>query len=652
MHLEGEHLELRDCSITAAPGDGLLVTGQQNVVRGGEIAACEGYGIVLAGSARVDGVRVVSCRRGGVHAAGEAILANLLLLHNRGPAVRADAGAAIRCYHNLAYDNGGGLLLRGCRTARVLNNLLVNNYAATPLGPEDFEIAAEPAAEIDHNVYFRHPGKDKLLRGLPYAQGVDLAPLAAANPFGLRLQVGDAVVHGLTQPPWAERFDAHSQTLDIVQRLTGSNSYTRCYEDLFRDLQQEDFRPRYTSPAVGRGADLTAEVPTDFAGQARSSRHPDIGPLAAPAEWWADLDAGRAAIVDGTVGLDARGFDCGLGTADQPFATLAKAAAFARWGSRIYVRDAIYRHTAMQTTFSLGPDSVISGVPGHRPVFSPSEQLPPGGWDKVTEAGLYRLRDWHTFLGYNCRTNAWMLDFYGNARIGGPGENVTTLVRNRAKLAEPFRPIRCLTLDRDTPQILADGVALQPAGGVLGLEEFPIGTMSAWGRDVSHLRPGSFLVGRRDVLDQQRGRHGHVAGGPAVPGRLEPESGGQLPHPRPQHRVRLRVRRPAGDDVADAAHVRHRRPAVAAGPRGHGEVRTPRHAVVEGRLAAGGDGQGLGLLGAAVRIAGFRSAVGIRGAGTAADASRTAGRAREIAGPRLVPAAVSDRRRGAERGLR
>jgi hypothetical protein len=500
VHLDGDHLELRDCSISAAPGDGLLLTGPQNVVRGGEIGACEGYGIVLAGVSRVDGVRVVSSRRGGVHVAGEAVLVNLLLLHNQGPAVLADAGAAIRCYHNLAYDNGGGLLLRGCRTARVLNNLLVNNYAARPLSPEDVEIAAEPTAEIDHNVYFRHPGKDKLLRGLPYAQGIDLTPLAPGNPFGLRLQVGDTVVHRLAQPPWVDRFDAHSQTLDIVQRLTGSNSYTRCYEDLFRDLQQEDFRPRYTSPAVGRGVDLKAEAPTDFTGSVRSSRHPDIGPLAAPAEWWADLDAGRATIVDGTVGLDARGYDCGLGTADRPFATLAKAAALARWGSRIYVRDAIYRHTALQTTFSLGPDSAISSVPGHRPVFSPSQPIPPGGWEQVTEAGLYRLRDWHTFLGYTCRANAWMLDFYGNARIGGVGENVTTLVRNRAKLAEPFRPIRFLTLDRDTPQILADGVALQAAGGVLGLEDFPIGTMSAWGRDVSHLRPGSFLVGRRDVL--------------------------------------------------------------------------------------------------------------------------------------------------------
>jgi hypothetical protein len=533
VRLAGDHIELRDCSITAAPGDGLQLSGQNNAVRGGQVAACEGYGIALAGSARVEGVRVISCRRGGVRAAGDAVVCNSLLLHNRGPAVVAEPVSSLRCYHNLAYDNGGGLMLRGCRTARVLNNILVNNYDGVLLGPWDVEIAADPTAEIDYNVYFRHPGKDKLLRGLPYAQGVDLAPLAADSPFGLRLQVGDAVVLGLTENRWAERFDAHSQMLDIVQRLTGPDWYTRCYEDLFRDFQQEDFRPRYTSPAVGRGVDLTAEVPTDFAGHARSSRHPDIGPWAAPAEWWADIESGRAVIVDGTAGLDARGFDCGLGTADRPFATLAKAAAFARWGSRIYVRDSVYRHTAMQTTFSLGPDSVVSGFPGHRPVFSPSEYVDPSRWEKVTEAGLYRLRDWHTFLGYNCRTNAWALDFYGNARIGGPGENVTSLVRNRAKVGEPFRPIRFLTLDRDTPQLLADGVALQQAGGVLGLEELPIGTMSAWGRDVSHLRPGSFMVGRRDLLVSSA-----VGAGPLQEGQQFPE--GRNRNPEVNCRIRGR----------------------------------------------------------------------------------------------------------------
>jgi len=84
--------------------------------------------------------------------------------------------------------------------------------------------------------------------------------------------------------------------------------------------------------------------------------------------------------------------------------------------------------------------------------------------------------------------------------VGGSGDNVTSLCRKLSPAGEPFRPIRYLTLDRDTPQVLVDGVALQQAGSVLGLEEFNIGTMSAWGRDVSHLRPDSFIVGRRDFL--------------------------------------------------------------------------------------------------------------------------------------------------------
>ena len=288
-----------------------------------------------------------------------------------------------------------------------------------------------------------------------------------------------------------------------MQRFTGVNSYTRSYEDLFLDFQREDFRPRFSSPAVGRGVDLTAEVPEDAAGRPRSRAHPDIGPHAAPAEWWADIDSGRATIVDGAVPLDAHGRDCGAGTPAQPFSTLAKALAFARWGARIYIKDGIYRHAAIQTTFALGPDSVISGFPGHRPAFSPSEFIEPGRWEQATPAGLYRIRDWHTFLGYNSRMHPWMADWYGNARIGGAGANVTALERNTANVRAPFRPVRYLPLDRDTPQVLADGVALQPAGGVLGLEEFSIGTMSAWGRDPSHLRPGAFMVGRRDYLVSQ-----------------------------------------------------------------------------------------------------------------------------------------------------
>ncbi len=498
--IAGADVELRDVTICGATGDGLDLDGDRISVRGGDVAACERRGVVARGSVRLDGLRVTSCRQGALQVKGDAVVSNCLLLHNRGPALTAEKDAAVRFYHNLAYDNSGGPMLDACRQARVLNNIFVNNFATTLLGEEDVELSVLANAEVDHNVYFRHPGKDKLLRGLPYAEGVDLNPLRAGNSFGLRLRVGRQVVTALSEKPWAERFDAHSPSLDILQRLTGRNSYTRSYEDLFVDFQQEDFRPRHTSPAVGRGADLCAEVPADCQGRPRSAKHPDVGPYAVPAAWWEEIDAGRATIVDGSVGLDAEGRDRGLGSAQSPFATLAKAAAMARRGSRIYVKDSIYRHTAMQTTFSLGPDSLLSGFPGHRPVFSPSESVEPDHWEQVTPEGLYRIRDWHTFLGSNCRLNAWMQDFYGNSHIGGLEENKTSLSRNRAKLAEPFRPIRFLTLDRDTPQVLADGVALQQAGGVLGLEEFGIGTMSAWGRDLSHLRPGSFMVGRRDWL--------------------------------------------------------------------------------------------------------------------------------------------------------
>ena len=500
IDIDGTNVTLRDVTVNGTAADGWRLAGTDIAVRGGQAAACDGWGARVNGSVRFDGWQAMSCRQGGLSVSGDALVANCRLQHNRGPALQTQEGATLRFFHNLAYDNSGGLLLDAGRTARVFNNLFVNNFATTLLSPQDVELSVRGAAEIDYNIYFRHPAKDKLLSGLPYAQGVDLGSLPTGHFCGLRLRCGDRVVTTLGDKPWAERFDAHSQSLDILQRLTGLNSYTRCYEDLFADLQQENFRPRYTSPAVGRGIDLTADVPADCLGQARSAKHPDIGPYAAPAAWWEDLDGGRATLVDGSVPLNERGRDIGVGTAECPFSTLAKAAAFARWGSRIYIKDSIYRHTAVQTTFSLGPDSVLSGLPGHRPVFSPSEFIAPQRWEKADSTGLYRLRDWHTSLGYNCRHHAWMLDFYGNGRIGGLGENVTNLRRDLNRLAEPFRPVSQLILDRDTPQVLADGVALQQAGGVLGLEDFSIGTMSAWGRDVSHLRPGSFMVGRRDYL--------------------------------------------------------------------------------------------------------------------------------------------------------
>ena len=501
LDVQGEHVEIRDCRVTGARGDGMRLRGDQVELRGGKVAACEGYGISADGGVRVDGTRVVSCGKGGLEAGGQVHVVNSLLLHNRGPALHTRPGASLRFYHNLVYDNGGGVMLDGCAAARVINNIFVNNYATALLGADDVEIRVDGGTvTIDYNVYFRHPGKDKLLRGLPYAQGVDLSPLGRGNPFALGFRLDGQCVPSLDDERWRAKFDGHSQWLDVLQRFSGTNTYTRSYEDLFVDFQKEDFKPRYASPAVGRGLDLGDEVPKDVEGRPRNRRHPDVGPYAAPAEWWEDVDSGRAGIVDGNVPLDENGYDRGLGTPVSPFATLAKAMAFARSGSRVYVKDSIYRHTAMQTSFSLGPNSAISGFPGHRPAFSPSEFIEPARWEKVHAAGMHRIRDWHTFLGYNHRMNAWMQDFWGNSRIGGPEANVTALSRNRQELAQPFRPIRHLMLDRDTPQVLADGIALQLAGGVLGLEEFPIGTFSAWGRDLAHLRPGSFMVGRRDFL--------------------------------------------------------------------------------------------------------------------------------------------------------
>jgi hypothetical protein len=502
----GENIELLDCMITGTPGDGLVMAGKNNAVRGGRIAACDRFGISLSGNSTttIEGVRIESCGNAGIETGGQDVaVVNCLLLHNRGAAIFVDGGL-LKAYNNLIYDNSGGIHTDNSPSVEIINNIFVNNYATTLLSMYDVEVAAPDSAKINHNVYFRHPGKDKLLRGLPYGQGVDLSPLRPDNPFGLRLRVDGKVVFSLTDPAWAAKFDKDSLSLDIVQRFTGPNSYTRSYEDLFADFQKEDFHPRFTSPAVGRGENIDA-VKTDIEGKPRLASHADIGPYAAPADWWKDIDSGKATIVDGTVPLDAAGRDLGLGTAAKPFSSLAKALAFGRWGSRIYVKDSIYRDTAMQTSFSFGPEGTLSGFPGQRPAFSPSECIAPARWEKFDSGGkasadLYRIRDWHTFLGGNCRHNAWMEDWYGNFHIGGPEANVTSLSRDRAKLAEPFRRIGHIDLDRDTSQLLWDGIALQPAGGVLGMEDFGIGVASVWGRDPSHLRPGSFIVGRRELL--------------------------------------------------------------------------------------------------------------------------------------------------------
>ena len=404
-------------------------------------------------------------------------------------------------------------------------------------------------AEIDYNVYFRHPGKDKLLRGLPYAQGVDLSPLAADSPFGLRLRraAGGRHVAGRSAAG-PERSTATRSPWTSSSGSPGANSYTRCYEDLFADFQQEDFRPRYHQPGGrprrgpdGRGADRRRR-----AGRGRPGIRTS-GPYAAPAAWWEDIDSGRATIVDGSVALDAAGPRLRAGHGGQ-------AVCHAGQGRGVGPLGQPHLRQGLDLPPHGHADHVLAGAGSvAQRISRPPAGVQPVGVHRAgaagsrsTPAGLYRLRDWHTFLGYNCRLNAWMLDFYGNSRIGGPGENVTSLSRNAAQRAEPFRPIRYLTLDRDTPQVLADGVALQQAGGVLGLEEFSIGTMSAWGRDVSHLRPGSFMVGRRDFLLSRAVGQAPLQDGQVVPGRPQPPSGDELPHRRPRRRLCLRVRRPAG----------------------------------------------------------------------------------------------------------
>ena len=333
----------------------------------------------------------------------------------------------------------------------MLNNIFVNNYASSLLGPQDVEISANQAAEIDYNVYFRHPGKDKLLRGLPYAQGVDLTPLAADNPFGLRLRLSGGesgcprrrslspeTLGGQVRPPLA--VPRHPPAVHRAELATRAPTRT-----CFADFQQEDFRPRFTSPAVGHGVDLTAEVPADIERPPRSAKHPDIGPFAAPAAWWEDIDSGRATIVDGSVGLDAAGRDCGLGTAARPFATLAKAAALARWGSRIYVKDSIYRHSAVQTTFSLGPRLGAQRLP------RPSPGLQPVGNDRAGPLGKAAVRGDSIASAIGTPSSVTTAARTAGRRtttatcaLGGREANATSLSRNSAELSEPFRPIRIL----------------------------------------------------------------------------------------------------------------------------------------------------------------------------------------------------------------
>ena len=67
-------------------------------------------------------------------------------------------------------------------------------------------------------------------------------------------------------------------------------------------LTQEMFRETNTIGSKANDVELAREVievKTDIDGKPRLANHPDVGPYAAPAEWWKDIDSGKATIVDG-----------------------------------------------------------------------------------------------------------------------------------------------------------------------------------------------------------------------------------------------------------------------------------------------------------------------------------------------------------------
>ncbi len=612
MILGSVGVEVRDCEIA---GGTLDLEGSGNAVTGGRIAAASEAGIGIVGSgAVVSGVTIESCGA-GIVLRGDATVKNCLFLHNRGPAVSfkdATEPKSLKFHNNLLYDNSGGIVADKTDNVEIVNNIFVNNYATTLLSEDDVEVAVGPNAVVNHNVYFRHPGKDKLLRGLPYGQGVDLAPLRPDNPFGLRLRVDKKVVFSLKDPAWA-KFDKDSQSLDIVQRFVGPNEYTRNYEDLFADFQKEDFHPRYTSPCVGRGDSLPA-VTTDIEGKPRLAEHPDIGPYAAPAEWWKDIDSGQATIVDGRTPLDANGRDVGLGTAAKPFSTLAKAAAFARWNAKIYIHDSIYRDTAMQTSFWMGPEGKITGWPGERPAFSPSECLAPARWEKYDSAGtadsrVWRVRDWHTFLGGNWRFNSWMQDWYGNLHIGGKDENVTSFSREPREAGPAVPP--------DRPRVPGPRHVAAPVGrDRAGARRRSRGTGGFRHRHVRGVGPRRLPPPPRIVHGRaagfpavQDGRRGRTQGGAVLPRRAQQASGDDPPRERQGCRSRVAI--PGGNDgdLAGGVHLSKRRPHLVAGRGDDRQARQERDPHAGRRMEEGPLGQGLGLVGAdfALPVAAIRA---------------------------------------------
>jgi len=180
--------------------------------------------------------------------------------------------------------------------------------------------------------------------------------------------------------------------------------------------------------------------------------------------------AGRPSSMAG--GLDAAGPDWRAGTPISPSPHAGQGRRLRPAGQpHLRGRISVYRQRPMQTSFSLGPDSVLSGFPGHRPVFSPSERIDPARWEQATPQGLYRLRDWHTFRHTGgptrgCRTTT-------APRIGGRRERDQP-ARNAARLAQPSGPIRYRSWTAEHPAVLADGWPCSRPAGVLGLEGCPI----------------------------------------------------------------------------------------------------------------------------------------------------------------------------------
>ena len=96
LDVQGENVRIRNCRVTGGSGTGVRLRGREIELHGGEVAACEGYGISLDGQIRLDGVRVLACGEGSIRMTGDTHVANSLLLHNRGPALTANPQCTLR----------------------------------------------------------------------------------------------------------------------------------------------------------------------------------------------------------------------------------------------------------------------------------------------------------------------------------------------------------------------------------------------------------------------------------------------------------------------------------------------------------------------------------------------------------------------------